>query len=150
MPTSPTIYAGTLLENLTLFETGPVRRRALALSRALGLEDFVASLNRGLETQLSGTADTPMGIAQRISIVRSLAQNPRIILFDMANVALDHEADRLLLSYFARRKGRRAAIFVTDRPSYLRMCDAVYEMVDGKLKLRTAAFEPAQISKLAG
>ena len=48
----------------------------------------------------------------------------------MANVALDHEADRLLLSYFTRRKGRRVAIFVTDRPSYLRLCDAVYEMVD--------------------
>lgn len=139
MPTSPTIYAGTLLENLTLFEDGPVKRRALALCRALGLEDYVAGLNRGLETQLSGGGDTPAGIAQRISIVRSLARNPRIILFDTANAALDHEADKRLLAYFARRKGRRAAVFVTDRPSYLRMCDTVYEMADGKLKLRMDA-----------
>ncbi|MEQ1863537.1 MAG: ABC transporter transmembrane domain-containing protein [Micropepsaceae bacterium] len=137
MPTSPTIYSGTLLENLTLFEDGPVKRRALALCRVLGLEDYVAGLSRGLETQLSGAGDTPLGIAQRISIIRSLAQDPRIILFDTANAALDHDADRMLLQYFQRQKGKRSAVFVTDRPSYLRMCDVVYEMADGRLRQRT-------------
>jgi ATP-binding cassette subfamily C protein LapB len=138
LPTSPTIYAGTLLENLTLFEDGPAKRRALALCRVLGLADYVGSLSRGLDTPLTGSSDTPMGIAQRISIVRSLAQNPRIVLFDTANAALDHEADRMLLAYFARQKGKRAAVFVTDRPSYLRLCDTIYEMVDGRLRLRPA------------
>lgn len=136
LPTSPTIYAGTLLENLTLFEDGPAKRRALALCRVLGLADYVGSLSRGLDTPLTGSSDTPMGIAQRISIVRSLAQNPRIVLFDTANAALDHDADRMLLAYFERQKGKRAAVFVTDRPSYLRMCDTIYEMVDGRLRLR--------------
>jgi len=143
MPTSPTIYAGTMLENLTLFEDGNAKRRALALCRILGLEDYVAGLNRGLETQLSGAGDTPMGVAQRISIVRALAHNPRIVLFDTANAALDHEADRLLLAFFERQKGKRAAVFVTDRPSYLRMCDAVYEMADGRLKPRALVVTPA-------
>jgi ABC-type transport system involved in cytochrome bd biosynthesis fused ATPase/permease subunit len=142
MPTSPTIYAGTLLENLTLFEDGEVKRRALALCRVLGLEAYVASLARGLETPLSGAGDTPIGVAQRVAIVRALAQNPRVILFDAANAALDHDSDRLLLSFFARQKGKRAAVFVTDRPSYLRMCDAVYEMVDGRL-VRSAPLAPA-------
>lgn len=139
MPTSPTIYGGTLLENLTLFEDGPAKRRALALCRILGLEDYVAGLSRGLDTPLSGGADTPLGIAQRISIVRTLAHDPRVILFDTANAALDHEADRLLLAFFERQKGKRSAIFVTDRPSYLRMCDEVYDMEDGKLIRRTHA-----------
>jgi ATP-binding cassette subfamily C protein LapB len=142
MPTSPTIYSGTLLENLTLFEGGPVKRRALALCRALGLEDYVAGLNRGLETPLNGAGDTPTGIAQRVSIIRSLAQDPRIVLFDTANAALDHDADRMLLRYFERQKGKRAAVFVTDRPSYLRICDIVYEMADGRLRLRPAGTAP--------
>jgi len=136
LPTSPTIYSGTLLENLTLFEDGPAKRRALALCRVLGLADYVGGLGRGLDTPLTGSSDTPMGIAQRISIIRSLAQNPRIVLFDTANAALDHEADRMLLAFFERQKGKRAAVFVTDRPSYLRMCDTIYEMVDGRLRLR--------------
>ncbi|NOT42271.1 MAG: ATP-binding cassette domain-containing protein [Alphaproteobacteria bacterium] len=139
MPTSPTIYAGTLLENLTLFEDGPVKRRALALCRILGLEEYVARLSRGLDTPLSGGADMPLGIAQRISIVRVLAHDPRIALFDMANAALDHEADKLLLSFFEHHKGKRAAVFVTDRPSYLRLCDRVYDMADGRLTLRRDA-----------
>jgi ABC-type bacteriocin/lantibiotic exporter with double-glycine peptidase domain len=42
----------------------------------------------------------------------------------------------MLLAYFERQKGKRAAVFVTDRPSYLRMCDTIYEMVDGRLRLR--------------
>jgi ATP-binding cassette subfamily C protein LapB len=137
IPIMPTIYAGTLLENLTVFETGDVQRRALALCRVLGLTDYVASLSRGLETQLSGVGDMPMGIAQRISIVRSLAQNPRVVLFDTANASLDHDADRMLLAFFASQKGKRAAVFVTDRPSYLALCDTVYEIIDGKLRERS-------------
>lgn len=136
MPTSPTIYAGTLLENLTMFEDGPVKRRALALCRVLGLEEYVASLSRGLETPLSGGGETPLGIAQRISIVRALAHSPRVILFDTANAALDLDADKRLLQFFARQKRRRAAVFVTDRPSYLNLCDTVYHMADGKLAPR--------------
>jgi ATP-binding cassette subfamily C protein LapB len=136
LPTSPTIYTGTLLENLTLFEDGPAKRRALALCRVLGLADYVGGLSRGLDTPLGGSSDTPMGVAQRISIIRSLAQDPKIVLFDTANAALDHEADRLLLAFFERQKGKRAAVFVTDRPSYLRLCDTVFEMVDGRLRRR--------------
>jgi ATP-binding cassette subfamily C protein LapB len=136
MPTSPTIYTGTLIENLTMFEDGPMKRRALALCRMLGLEDYVASLSRGLETPMSGAGDTPMGIAQRISIVRALAHNPRIVLFDTANAALDLDADRRLLQFFARQKGKRAVVFVTDRPSYLNLCDAVYHMAEGRLSPR--------------
>ncbi len=141
MSTSPTIYAGTLLENLTLFEDGQVKRRALALCRILGLEDYVARLSRGLDTPLSGGADMPLGIAQRISIVRVLAHDPRIVLFDTANAALDHESDKHLLSFFEHQKGKRAAIFVTDRPSYLRLCDVVYDMADGRLTLRRNALD---------
>lgn len=136
MPTSPTIYTGTLIENLTMFEDGAMKRRALALCRMLGLEDYVAGLSRGLETPMSGAGDTPMGIAQRISIVRALAHNPRVVLFDTANAALDLDADKRLLQFFARQKGKRAVVFVTDRPSYLNLCDAVYHMADGKLAPR--------------
>lgn len=142
LPTSPTIYAGTLLENLTLFEDGPAKRRALALCRVLGLADYVGGLSRGLDTPLTGASDTPAGIAQRISIIRSLAQSPRVILFDTANAALDYDADRMLLAFFERQKGKRAAVFVTDRPSYLKLCDTVYEMVDGRLRLRAANTSP--------
>jgi ATP-binding cassette subfamily C protein LapB len=146
LPTSPTIYAGTLLENLTLFEDGPAKRRALALCRVLGLADYVGGLSGGLDTPLGGSSDTPMGVAQRISIVRSLAQDPRIVLFDTANAALDHEADRLLLAFFERQKGKRAAVFVTDRPSYLRLCDTVYEMVDGRLQQRASTLVRAELA----
>jgi ATP-binding cassette subfamily C protein LapB len=148
MSTSPTIYAATLLENLTLFEDGQVKRRALALCRVLGLEEYVARLSRGLDTPLSGGADLPLGIAQRVAIIRALAQDPRIILFDMANSALDHESDKLLLSFFEHHKGKQAAVFVTDRPSYLRLCDRVYDMADGRLTLRGSA--PVEASARVG
>ncbi len=149
MSTSPTIYAGTLLENLTLFEDGQVKRRALALCRVLGLEDYVARLSRGLDTPLSGGTDVPLGIAQRVAIIRALAQDPRIILFDMANSALDHEADKLLLSFFEHHKGKQAVVFVTDRPSYLRLCDRVYDMANGRLILRGGTPIDAPFARVA-
>lgn len=146
---SPTIYAGSLLENLTMFEGGQVQRRALALCRVLGLEDYVAGLPRGLDTVLSGTGDAPLGVAQRIAIIRALAQNPSVVLFDSANAALDHDSDKLLLKYFQRQKGRRSAVFVTDRPSYLKLCDHVFELSDGRVSERQRSRDAAATTESA-
>lgn len=135
LSTSPTIYRGTVLENLTAFADGPVRERALQIARLIGLEPYIASLSEGLDTRIGGgDVLVPTGIAQRIAIVRALAQDPRIVLFDNANAGFDQQADEAFKRFLERIKGRRTIVLATDRPSYLALCQKVYVLKAGRLE----------------
>jgi ABC-type multidrug transport system fused ATPase/permease subunit len=134
LATHATIYRGTLLENLTAFKDGAVRERALELARVLGLDDFIAALPHGLDTAIGGS-DTlvPSGVAKRIAIVRALAADPAVILFDNAHTGFDQESDNRLKDYLASLKGKRTIVIVTQRPSYLSLCERLYGLRKGSL-----------------
>ena len=149
---SSTIMAGTILENMTMFDNSRIQA-ALSIARELGLDQVVASMKLGYETPLGeGVSETmPEGIRQLISIVRSLATDPSVILCDEANIALDMRSDTLLRNYFAAQKGKRTLILVTHRPSLLTLADPVYELADGRLRPAVSTMtQEAAIAATAG
>jgi ATP-binding cassette subfamily B protein len=135
LPQVPQILAGTILDNLTMFEPA-LNQRALAMARELGLDRVVAGMKGGYQTVLGeGQGEgLPEGVRQMIAIVRALVHEPSVILFDEANISLDLESDRRLLAYLAARKGRSTILLVTHRPSMLALADQVYTLADGRLR----------------
>ena len=84
----------TVLENLTLapmkvrgMKEGPAREKAMALLKRVGIDAKADAF----PTQLSG------GQQQRVAIARSLAMDPKIMLFDEPTSALDPEMVREVL-----------------------------------------------------
>jgi ATP-binding cassette subfamily C protein LapB len=134
LATHATIFRGTLLENLTSFKDGVVRERALELAGVLGLDDYIAALPQGLDTAIGGS-DTlvPSGVGKRIAIARALATDPAVILFDNAHTGFDQESDNRLREYLASLRGKRTIVLVTQRPSYLSLCDSLYGLHKGSL-----------------
>lgn len=135
LPDAGTLFEGTILDNVAMFRSGEARKRAIEVMRFLGLEDYVSRLPDGLDTKLSGTrADrVPGGIKQRLVLARALVDAPEILLFDNANVGLDSASDAKLLRAFTEMKGERTIIVACMRPSYLRLCDRLFELKDGHL-----------------
>lgn len=135
LPQSGSVMAGTILENLTMFDPA-LNQEALQISRELGLDKHVASMRLGYETMIGeGVGNIlPAGVVQLITIIRSLVCNPSVILFDEANIALDMESDKLLRAYFTKQKGKRTIILVTPRPSLMSLADKIYSLVDGRLE----------------
>ncbi len=135
MPQSGALFRGTLLDNLTMFREGDVVERAIDLSQALGLDEVITRMPRGLDTRLGETTvDTlPDGVKQRIIMVRALVDQPQIILFDNANAALDQQSDQRLGILLQRYRGSRTMVIASHRPSLLRMCDRCYRVIDGQL-----------------
>ncbi len=135
MPENGQLFNGTLLENLTMFQEGEARKRAVDVLRLVGLEEFVLSLPKGLETPLGGSviSNLPLGILQRLTIARTLVNDPKIILFDNAHSGLDVQADERLRDVFQQIRSDKTIILATYRPSFLRMCDHVYEIRARKL-----------------
>jgi ATP-binding cassette subfamily C protein LapB len=129
-----TIFTGTVMENLTMFEPG-LKDSVLDISRRVGLDSVVSKMRLGYQTPLGeGNIETlPSGVRQMISIVRALANNPSVILFDEANISLDMEADGLLREYLASRKGQCMIVLVTHRPSLLSLADRSVHLSSGIL-----------------
>lgn len=134
LPQQGAIVPGTVLENLTMFDTS-LNQEALRIASRLGLDRTVSRMKMGYETPLSeGHNETiPVGLWQVIVIVRALVHQPSVILFDEANTSLDMYSDQLLRDYLAEQKGRCCAVLVTPRPSLLSLADKVYVLADGKL-----------------
>ena len=134
LPQTGTIVSGNILENLTMFDTS-LNEEALRISGKLGLDQIVAGMKLGYETNVGeGVAETlPAGVRQVITIVRALVRKPSVILFDEANISLDMRLDQLLRDYLAEQKGKCSVVLVTHRPSFINLADKTYSLVDGRL-----------------
>lgn len=137
LPSEAMLFRGTLLDNLTMFRRD-MREPALEAARKLGLDEVVATFPNGyLTTIAGGAADAmPRGIRQRIAIARVLALNPRVILFDEANTAMDGPGDEALRSHLESLKGERTLVLVSLRPSLLKLADRRFEIVGNNLRER--------------
>ncbi|MCA1940569.1 MAG: ATP-binding cassette domain-containing protein [Caenispirillum bisanense] len=137
LPSEAFLFRGTLLDNLTMFRR-ELRERALQAASDLGLDDVVATFPNGyLTTIAGGAADAmPRGIRQRIAIARVLALDPRVILFDEANTAMDGPGDEALRAHLESLKGDRTLVMVSLRPSLLKLADRRFEIVGARLDAR--------------
>lgn len=129
------LFNGTILENLTMFDVDKYGEKAKELAISLGFHDIVEAMPQAYDTMVgTGTVDIlSKGHKQQILIIRSLLHDPKLILFDEANLALDIDSDVKLRKYLLSLKGERTMVLSTHRPSLIAMADKHYNLVDGKL-----------------
>ncbi|MEH3033865.1 MAG: amino acid ABC transporter ATP-binding protein [Aeromicrobium erythreum] len=122
----------TVLENVTL---GPVKVRGVskadAEKRGLELLERVGVANQAgkLPAQLSG------GQQQRVAIARSLAMEPKVMLFDEPTSALDPEMIKEVLDTMVElARGGMTMVVVTHEMGFARTAaDRVLFMADGRI-----------------
>lgn len=134
LPQRTHMFEGTLLENITVFD----RQRtdaALDMAHSLHIDNFVAKMQRGWDSQVGDASAEamPPGHRQRIAIVRALSAGSEILLFDDASAAVDSAGESFLLDYLKSVKGKRTIVIVSQRPSLQRLADRAITLADGKL-----------------
>lgn len=140
LPQHGVLFNGSILDNLTTFKPEQ-EEQALKIARLLGLDEVVARMPLGYDTQVgNGAYDSlPRGIKQRVAIGRALMSDPTVLLFDEANASMDSAGDKVLSEFLKTARGRRTLIMVTHRPSLLKMADRVFDLQDGRLTHRPEA-----------
>ncbi len=135
LPQVGMLFRGTIMENIHMFRE-EYADAAVETANRLELEDFISKLPKGYETLIDDGADEsiPRGIKQRITIARALVTNPRIVLFDEANTAIDGSGDEKLKNFLEGLHGQSTLIMVTHRPSLVKLADRVFELKDGTVR----------------
>jgi ATP-binding cassette subfamily C protein LapB len=130
------VYSGTILDNMTYFRGGKYIGKAMKIAKQLGLDEEIKRLPEGYGTHVGDGAGgvLPAGFIQRITVIRAMIDDPKIVLFDNANHGLDSNSDKTLMEYINSLRGKTTVILVTSRPSWLRMSDRRYVMSSGDLQ----------------
>lgn len=131
---NPTLFRGSILENLTMFGEYSTKT-ALTASRIVGLDTEVVRMPLGYDTLLKSAAgrDIPSPTAQRICIARAIAAHPSVLILDEANTLLDLAGEQRLVEALMRLRGRITIIISTHRPSLIKLADTAFEVQHGSI-----------------
>lgn len=132
VPQRPTVFAGTIGENVRLAdpEADP-ERVALAVEEA-GLAELVAALPEGLGTRVGeGGRRLSAGQTQRLALARAFLRDAPLLLFDEPTAHLDEQTEREVAASVERLALGRTALLVAHRPELARRADRVVEVREG-------------------
>lgn len=101
------------------------------------LKEFVEELPEGLDTSLGDRGIRfSGGQRQRMAIARALYHNPDILVLDEATSALDTETESAVMEAIDMLHNKKTLIIVAHRLSTIQNCDLLYEIVNGKAKIK--------------
>ena len=127
----PYLFTGTLRENIEFGHKLSKRELDHVLESAQ-LKSLVSRLPNGLDTLIK--SDTlSAGERQLVSIARTLARNPIIVILDEATSNIDPETEYLLQVGIRNLLANRTGIIIAHRLSTIKLVDRIFVLWDGKL-----------------
>jgi ATP-binding cassette subfamily B protein len=130
----PTIFAGTVRENIRFGKPEASDAEIEQAARAALVHDFVMELPDAYETvvgergvMLSG------GQKQRIAVARALLKDAPILLLDEATSALDAESERLVQIALGHLMEGRTTLVIAHRLATIRDADRILVLEKGRL-----------------
>jgi ATP-binding cassette subfamily B protein len=130
----PTIFAGTVTENIRFGKPDATDAEIRAAAEAALVHDFVIQLENGYDSivgergvMLSG------GQKQRLAIARALLKDAPILLLDEATSALDAESERLVQLALERLMQGRTTLVIAHRLATIRDADRILVLDRGRL-----------------
>ena len=137
LPPQGTLFQGTVMDNMTMYQnTDPaIVQRALQVAKFLDLDRWVSRLPQGYNTRIGDHLFSMLsaGVQQRVCLARALIMQPKILILDEANTALDTQGDQEVLKIIQLLRGKTTVVYVTHRPSVQQIADVSFKLSDGVL-----------------
>ncbi|WP_423409167.1 ABC transporter ATP-binding protein [Heyndrickxia sp. MSNUG] len=120
------LFTGTLRENIAYGSLGASFEDIVRAAKQAHLEDFIASLPDGYQTQIGERGlKLSGGQKQRIAIARMFLKNPPILILDEATSALDTETERIIQGALADLSKNRTTLVIAHRLATIRSADKI-------------------------
>ncbi len=139
VPQENTLFAGTVSDNLKLMKRDATDEEIYEALKIACADEFIDKLPLGIETPVleNGTGFSE-GQIQRLAIARAVLADVPVFLFDEATSALDIETEKKLLENIVKSRKVKTCIVTTHRPEVLKICDRVYKIENGEMKMENS------------
>jgi ATP-binding cassette, subfamily B, bacterial len=120
------LFTGTLRENIAYGSLGATHEDIVRAAKQAHLEDFIAALPDGYETQIGERGlKLSGGQKQRIAIARMFLKNPPILILDEATSALDTETERIIQKALGELSKNRTTLVIAHRLATIKSADRI-------------------------
>ena len=127
------IFKGTLYENITMGDSSISPTYLLELSKVVGLDNYIASLPKGFDTELKPTGKGMSSIiAKKILLVRAFAASPSLLLLDEPFEIAGGENCEKIADYLLSLQNVTVVVVTADK-SYASRCNQVITLSHGKI-----------------
>lgn len=123
VPQEVELFAGTVRDNVTLFDDEPSDADVVAALRRVGLD---ALADAGVDRELGAAGNgLSAGEAQLLALARVWLRNPDVLVLDEATARVDPETERRLESAVVELMTGRTTLVIAHRLSTLRSVDEI-------------------------
>jgi len=152
VPQRINLIKGTIRDNVLLGRVGIKDEEIITIMKKLGLGNFLASCEHGLDTIIGvGSKLISGGEAQRIALASALISSPRILILDEGTSALDERNQRLVSDLLDKDYPGMTIISVTHRLSELSSSQQILIFENSHIKAKGTYEELSQeLLKLKG
>lgn len=128
------LFIGTIADNIRYANPKATIEDVIRAAKAASAHDFIMNLPDGYETRVgAGGQDLSGGEKQRLSIARTIIQNPKILILDEATAAMDTETEGNIQQALSKLQKGRTTISIAHRLSTLREADSLAVISEGKV-----------------
>ena len=128
------LFTGTIRDNILIGRPGASEEELIRAVKNAHLEDFIASLPDGLDTELGERGMTLSGgQRQRVAIARAFIRNADIVILDEATSALDNKSEAVVQKALDNLMKNRTVFVIAHRLSTVVNADKIVVLNEGQI-----------------
>lgn len=134
VPQRPTLFRGTVAENIRLGDAGGDSDRVRWAAELAGAHTFIRELPEGYET-IVGEGGRPLsaGQLQRVALARAFLRDAPLLILDEPTANLDPLSAELVGKTIERVWGERTVLLISHRPELAAQADRIERLEAGRV-----------------
>jgi len=131
----PFLFTATVADNISLLNPSLSRDDLIETAKTVNAHGFISDMSEGYDTMLNERGEgLSLGQKQLLSMARTLAQNPKLlIVMDEATANVDSATEMLIQDALGKLMRNRTSIVIAHRLSTIRHANRILVMRHGEL-----------------